>query len=303
MTQVGDGGCRDERIAGFAERFEDALQSGDARAADVLIEEALAAEVSPAVIQSFVITPAMSGIGDLWQRGLLGIARERLATSISQQAMVRLSASMAAGKGPARSGETVLLAAVQGQQHVLGLRMMADVLESVGYEVLYLGADVPVASLRSFALERRPAVAGLGFGISSNIRYLADSIWAVHEVSPDTRILLGGRAVPMELRSMYAYVTSSTDVRAAVQTLLASPVQPIPRMVELLRSDTFSTPLEADEPGESEAVAGWLESGADETMDRAREQFRHSQAYRELTFRDPLTDLANRRGWVRPPVR
>jgi diguanylate cyclase (GGDEF)-like protein len=285
------------RIAAFAARFGAALRLGDGIAADHLIQEALAADVSPEVIQSFVIAPAMAGIGDLWQRGQVGIADERLATSICQRALGRLAESMAGGRGRTPSGGTVLLAAVEGQHHVLGLQMIADVLESVGYEVLNLGADVPVASLRAFALERRPAVAGLGFGISSNIRCLADSIWALHEVSPDTRIMLGGRAVPMDLRSAYPYIASSTEVHSTVQALLAAPAQPLPRLVTLLRADTNPAPLDEEEPGESEAIAEWLESGDDQMVDLTREQFRRSRAYRELAFRDPLTDLVNRRGF------
>jgi diguanylate cyclase (GGDEF)-like protein len=287
----------DERTAAFAGRFHEALRSGDGTAADLLIEEALAADLSPEVIQSFVITPAMAGIGDLWQRGELGIADEHLATYITQHAMVRLTESMSGDRGRVRAGPTVLLAAVEGQHHVLGLRMIADVLESVGYDVLYLGADVPVASLRAFALEHRPALAGLGFGVSSNIRCLADSIWALHEVSPDTRIMLGGQSVPMDLRSTYPYVAASTDVRSTVQAILASPAQPVPRLVELLRSDSAPSPLDDEEPGESEAVAAWMASAEDQPVDLSREQFRRSQSYRELAFRDPLTDLANRRAF------
>jgi diguanylate cyclase (GGDEF)-like protein len=287
----------DARIAAFAAAFGEALRLGDGAAADHLIQEALAAGVSPEVVQSFVITPAMVGIGDLWQRGEMGIANEHLATSICRRALVRLAESMSSGRGRIRTGETVLLAAVEGQHHVLGLQMIADVLDSAGYVVLNLGADVPVASLRAFALERRPAVAGLGFGVSSNIRGLADSIWALHEVSPETRIMLGGRAVPEDLRSAYPYVATSTEVRSTVQALLAAPAQEVPRLLTLLRTDAAPSSLDDEEPGESEAIADWLESGGDQLVDLSREQFRRSPAFRELAFRDPLTDLVNRRGF------
>jgi MerR family transcriptional regulator, light-induced transcriptional regulator len=227
----------DEHVTRLARRFAEILRIGDGRAADALITDALADRVAPEIIQSFVITPAMTTVGELWERGELGIAEEHLATAISQKALVRLHESMASRRGRVRSGGSVLLAAVEGQHHVLGLKMVADVLDSAGYHVLYLGPDVPVSSLRAFALDRQPAVAGLTFGIAANIKRLADSLWALHEVSPDTRIMLGGRAVPTAFQSAYRYVSTSTDVREAVESLLQAPAQPMPRLVGLLRSD------------------------------------------------------------------
>ncbi len=263
----------------------------------MLIADALAARVAPEVIQSFVITPAMHRIGELWERGELGIAEEHLATTISQTALVRLFQSMSGRLGRVRPGETVLLAAVEGQHHVLGLKMIADVLESAGYHVLYLGPNVPVASLRAFASERQPTIAGLGFGIAANIGRLADSIWALHEVSPTTRIMLGGRAVPAAFQSSYHYVATSADVREAVETLLVSPPQPMSQLVRALRSDTGRSSWDLEEPDEVAAVATRLSSAAGQAVDLARGRFRRSEPYREVDYLDPLTDLANRRGF------
>lgn len=37
--------------------------------------------------------------------------------------------------------------AVDGEHHVLGLRMVADVFEGAGYDVRFLGANAPESSL------------------------------------------------------------------------------------------------------------------------------------------------------------
>ena len=287
----------DGAITMLASRFEQILRVGDGVAAELLTAEALGGGVAPEVIQSLVITPAMVRIGEMWERGELGVADEHLATSISQHALVRLFESMTAKRRRLPSAETVLLAAVEGQHHVLGLKMTADVLESFGHPILYLGADVPVASLRAFALEHQPALAGLGFGITSNVSCLADSIWALHEVSPDTRIMLGGRSIPADFRSAYRYVESSMDVRLAVEELLAGPPQPVPRIVELLRSDSSLPSWGQEHPGEIDPVAERMSRATEQAVELAREHFRRSQAYRELAFRDPLTGMANRRAF------
>ena len=287
----------DDQVIVLVGRFEQILRAGDSVAAELLTEEALDAGLAPEVIQSLIIAPAMVRDGDAWERGEVGVADEHLATSISQHCLVRLFESMTATRRRLPSTEIVLLAAVEGQHHVLGLRMIADVLESFGHPVLFLGADVPVASLRSFAKERQPAVAGLGFGINSELSCLADSILALHEVSPDTRIMLGGRSIPAGFRSAYRFVENSMDVRLAVDELLAGPPQSAPRIVELLRSDGSVTSPGHEHPGESDLVAERMSRATDHAVELARQHVRQSQAYRELAFRDPLTGMANRRAF------
>lgn len=286
-----------KQTATLASRFADILRRGDGRAAEALIAGALAADVAPEAIQSFVITPAMNRIGEMWERGELGIAEEHLASAISEKALIRLFQSMSGRLRRVRPGATVLLAAVEGQHHVLGLKMVADVLESAGYHILFLGPDVPVASLRAFALERQPAVAGLGFGTAANIGRLADTICALHEVSPSTRIMLGGRAVPPAFQSAYRYVATSADVREAVESLLASPAQPMSELVRMLRSDPGRSSAHVEEPGEADAIATRVSSAAAQTVDLLRGRFGRSEPYRERDFLDPLTDLPNRRAF------
>lgn len=285
-----------KQTAPLATRFAHILRRGDGRAAEALIAEALVADIAPEVIQSFVITPALDQVGQMWERGELGIAEEHLAVAIAEKALIRLVQSMSGRLSRVRTGDTVALAAVEGQHHVLGLKMVADVLESAGYYVLYLGPDVPVASLRAFALERQPAVVGLAFGIAANIGLLADTIWALHEVSPGTRIMLGGRAVPAAFQSVYPYVATSADVREVVETLLASPAQPMSQLVRMLRSEISRSSRHLEEADEDDAMATRMSLAAEQRVDLPRGRFRGSEPDRERDLLDPLTDLPNRRG-------
>nr|MBA2514291.1 B12-binding domain-containing protein [Solirubrobacterales bacterium] len=161
-------------VPALARRFGDTLRVGDGGAAERVIEEALGLELSPVAVQSLIIAPAMARIGELWEAGAISVADEHLATAISQRVLVRLFEALTVARP--RSRERILLAAVEGQHHTLGLRMVADVLEGSGFEVMFLGADVPVESLRGFASQYQPAVTGLAFGIAANIGCLADSI-------------------------------------------------------------------------------------------------------------------------------
>jgi len=281
----------------LARRFGDALRVGDGAAADAVVDAALAAGMAPEAIQSLVITPAMVRIGELWEMKAIGVADEHLATSISQRSLIRLFEVLSAAAVRPRSRERVLLAAVEGQRHILGLRMVADVLEGSGFDVLYLGEDVPVQSLLEAIARHQPAVVGLGFGIASDISSLADSIAAIHELAPQTRIMLGGRAVPAGLRTAgYAYIPSTMELVSVVEELLAGPPQALPAVIDLLRSNGSPRTWLREDAFETDAIAEHLARTADEAIDLARDHVRRAEKYRDLAFRDPLTDLANRRG-------
>lgn len=197
-----------------------------------------------------------------------------------------------------RSRELVLLAAVEGQRHILGLRMVADVLEGAGFDVLFLGADVPLYGLRGFVAEHQPAVIGLGFGIAPDVSHLAEAIRAIHEVSPEPRIMLGGRAVPPGLRDAgYPFVPSSLEVLDTVQRLLDGPPQTLSVIVPTLIPKLARSASPAHEPEDRNPVAERLAEVVAESSDLAREYVRQAWVFRDLALRDPVTGLANRRAF------
>lgn len=285
----------DARAAALARRFGDALRVGDGRQAELIVDEALSAEMAPAAVQVRVIGPSMVRIGELWESGAIGVADEHLATAISDRALIRLFEAMTATRVRPRSRERVLLAAVEGQRHVLGLRMIADVLEAAGFDVLNLGADVPAQSLRRFVIRHRPAVAGLAYGIAGDAGCLADALAVIEEVAPATRIMLGGRAVPPALAAAgYPLVTSSLEVVDVVDALLAGAPQSLPTAATMLEPPGGRiAALDEDSNALAESLAG----AAAQAGDVAREHVRRAEAFREIAFREPLTELEDRRAF------
>jgi diguanylate cyclase (GGDEF)-like protein len=288
----------DARAATLARRFGDALHIGEGAVAERVIDDALSAGMTPAAVQSLVIGPAMVRLGELWVSGVITVADEHLATSISHRALIRLFERMSAGHIQARSRERILLAAVEGQHHVLGLRMIADTLEGAGFDVLYLGADVPVASLRTILARHRPAVVGLAFGIAADVSCLADSLYAIHEHASQTRVMLGGRAVPPALRECYAHVVNSMEVVDVVDALLAAPPpRQLAPIVDQLRSTGTRSAIASEHGGDTDPVAESLAKAAEQAVDIAREHIRRAEAFRELAVGEPLAHVVSRRGF------
>jgi methanogenic corrinoid protein MtbC1 len=87
-----------------------------------------------------------------------------------------------------------MLAAVQGEQHALGLRMAADLLEDAGCEAIYLGADVPIEALMQAIASFSPDLLGLSATMPELGAVLASTVQDVRSQHPELSVLIGGQA-------------------------------------------------------------------------------------------------------------
>lgn len=212
-------------LAALEQRYGDALAAGDTWRALAVIDEALERRVPATEIHTEVIEPAMARVGAPPLRSPLCVAEEHLATQITFRALARLTEPLRTE--PPASREKVLVAAVEGERHVIGLQMAADVLAGAGFDVLFLGADVPTVSLVAAVAARRPAVTALSSTCAGPA--LVDAVAAIDEAELETRVLLGGGGVPPWLRDHpYPWLDRSAGVVGAVEALLDSPAQVAP---------------------------------------------------------------------------
>ena len=187
-----------------------------------MADDALERGVDVAAIHTQLIEPAMRSIGELWERNEITVAGEHLATAISHTVAARIRAR--AFDAAPRSRERVMMAAVQGEHHVLGLRLAADVLEGAGYDVLYLGADVPLPALLAACSTHQPDLLGVTVSMWLGVPTM---IWEIHSViglEHPPRVMIGGRAVTHAIRQglQAAVVKHSDQVLAVTERLLAA---------------------------------------------------------------------------------
>ena len=112
--------------------------------------------MSAAEIDDEIIAPALWFVGELWERGEISVADEHIATEISIRVLaLEREAQRIVG---ARGGLRVMLAAPEGEQHVVALRMIGSLLRVAGYHVVMVGADVPADALAVSARRHEPDV-------------------------------------------------------------------------------------------------------------------------------------------------
>jgi methanogenic corrinoid protein MtbC1 len=175
--------------------YLEALRAADVAGAYKVASRALERGLSLAALYQRVIAPAMHELGRLWEEGAITIADEHLATSLTHRllAALRPPELLELTHGPDSRRPCAMLAAVQGEQHALGLRMAADLLEDGGYEVAYLGADVPTEALLQAVDALSPDLLGLTATMPKSRRRLEDVVEVVRSERPRLPLLIGGQ--------------------------------------------------------------------------------------------------------------
>jgi methanogenic corrinoid protein MtbC1 len=197
------------------DEFRHALLTGDQRQAELVALEAVALGMPVADLYVDVITPALYAVGEGWERGDLTVADEHLATGIVEWVMARVARS--ATRLPARSRERVLLAGAELEGHIVGLRMLADLVEGAGFDVRYLGAAVPVDALIDIVRRLTPRVVALSASSATPTTPLIEAVEALLRLD-GVDVVLGGSGIPRVLRED-PRIHHPGDVRTAVAVI------------------------------------------------------------------------------------
>lgn len=172
--------------------YLDALRAADAPGAYRIAAGALREGMATAELYQRVIAPAMHEIGALWERGALTVADEHMATALTNRVLAALRPSPGEVAAPGRG--RALLAAVEGEQHALGLRMAADVVEDAGYEAIYLGPDVPTDALLQAVRSLSPDLVALTATMPTLAPQLEALAGKLRQAHPGLGLLIGGQA-------------------------------------------------------------------------------------------------------------
>ena len=184
---------RGATLAMLRDQYLAALLVGARREAlEIAIEEALWQDVEVPSLYLEVVQPAQYEIGRLWQAKRIGVAQEHLATEISRAVLARLHALLPCEPS---NGRRVVVACVEGELHDLGAQVVADFLEMGGFDVHFLGANVPADTLAELVGRRPPDLLALSATTSTNVAELRRAVAAVRSVAGDRIPIAAGGQV------------------------------------------------------------------------------------------------------------
>ena len=199
-------------------RYVEAQLAGDRREAlRIVLDEGLARGVAVQELQARVIQAAQREIGRLWQVNRISIAQEHMATAISHVVMSRLFDE---ARSDPRLGKKIVVACVEGEHHEFPARIVADFLDLGGFEVRYLGANVPTDDLMRLLRDEDADLLALSVTMSFNVPSLRQAITRVRIEHPRLPILVGGHALEWEpdLARDFRVDTCDADARCLVDT-------------------------------------------------------------------------------------
>ena len=182
----------DEAGGKLAEQYVTALLAGAGRRAIALVCAAIeAGELAADQVIESVLAPALREIGRRWHLGEVTVAEEHFASFTTTQALTRILAMAP----PAESnGRTVLLTAVAGDPHEIGIRFASAFFELDGWASVCLGADTPAEDLAHMAARLDADLVCIGATLDRQRESVARTIQALRAARPGQRVLVGGSA-------------------------------------------------------------------------------------------------------------
>ena len=131
-------------------------------------------------------------IGRLWESNRITVADEHMGTAITQYVMSNLYQHLE--MSDEQRGRLVMTG-VQGELHQVGANMVADVLEADGWDVLFLGTNVPAEGVLQSIRQHGADLFGISSTMLFNLPKVIQLVEAVrNEFGNSVRIMLGGGA-------------------------------------------------------------------------------------------------------------
>jgi methanogenic corrinoid protein MtbC1 len=204
-----------------AREFYHLLREKGPDAARSRLREVLESGAPIADVYLGILTPALREVGRLWAIGEMSVADEHYFSEATQQIMASLLPHP-----PARSTPILrcVVLPVSGESHLIGARMVGDLLTLSGVEVRFLGAHLSIGHVRETLLASPPDLVALSVTLPEFVNTAADTIRALREkrTLSHTRVMVGGQAFESQptLWKRIGADAQANDAADAVSTAL-----------------------------------------------------------------------------------
>ncbi|MEA3224578.1 MAG: cobalamin-dependent protein [Planctomycetota bacterium] len=172
-------------------RYLESLLRGDRRACRAVIEEALQSGIPANSVYVHIVWPVMLEIEKLLRKDKITPVQEHLATRVNRTIVDQLQNKLP--RRPRRNKKMVVCCAAEELQE-LGAQIIADLFESDGWEVRFLGGGLTNDDILAFINEYGPAILSIHGTVpkqAPDVRRLIDTIKSVN-AWPDMRIMVSG---------------------------------------------------------------------------------------------------------------
>lgn len=193
------------------------LLAGDRRACRDIIHRQLQ-NSDPVSLYQDLLWPAMEHVDKLYRNDRINSAAEHMATRINRSIADQLQMHLAKSDP---NHKRILIACADGEPEELGAQMCADLFESKGWEVYFLGGGVPNDEILSLIGQLNPDIL-LIFGTQPSgvpgVRRLVDQVREIG-IAPTMNIIVSG-GVFNRAEGLWKEVNADLVARNASQAML-----------------------------------------------------------------------------------
>ena len=174
--------------------FLSALLDGNNHKALALAQESVKTDSELENFYLHIIQPAMYEIGMMWENAEISVAQEHLASAIVGRVIAGMS-MVDAKYGQIKNRGKAIVTASPNEFHEIGAWMISDTLEQDGWDVRYLGANMPKDDLIMFIRLFIPDLLAISVTMPFNITYVRD---VIAQIKSDNelraiKVMVGGR--------------------------------------------------------------------------------------------------------------
>ncbi|WP_394185679.1 cobalamin B12-binding domain-containing protein [Metabacillus halosaccharovorans] len=186
------------------------LLLGDTMNSYKLVEDLLFEGFTTLNIYENVIRDAMYYIGYLCKIDEISVADEHLATGTADYVLTKLQFRLEQEKQQSERKKLAIVFCVEGEEHFLGAKMAASLFKEHGWDVRYLGPNLPLQHAIFYANKSKPDMICISVTVSHNLKLLPEYLHALESLDQNFTILIGSRL--SEKYNLEKFLTNRTKI-------------------------------------------------------------------------------------------
>ncbi len=145
-------------------------------------------------IQDFyekILRPSLYDIGELWAQNKISVFNEQVASAIVEMILNQLYNNISSTK---KINKSAIVTCIEKESHQIGVKMVSDIFELNGWNVHFLGANIPNDELIKYIKIEKPNMLAISISLYFNLPILEDLLIEVNGKYPNLPIIIGGQA-------------------------------------------------------------------------------------------------------------
>jgi 5-methyltetrahydrofolate--homocysteine methyltransferase len=203
-------------MSNFFEGIREAVIEGRTSKVQELTEAALAAGESPQAVLNEGLVPAMSIVGEKFQKGEFYIS-EMMISARAMYGGLNIVKPLLLSRHVESKGKAVI-GTVQGDLHDIGKNLVCMMMEGGGYEVVDLGVNVSPDQFVAAVREHKPDFVMMSALLTTTMVAMGKTIEAIraHVAREEVAIAVGGAAVTQRFSDFIGADFFAADAGEAV---------------------------------------------------------------------------------------